>query len=225
MASLNLLVPALAGYLLLRGSNFTKFGLLRESGYHVVFRSALWGILLYVAGWFISHSMPLLEASTTQALGINEASLWSLALGFSLGFLPNIWYTALQGARRAAERKGDAIDVLVDEASQTREVVEVSLQGGKTYIGYFYESTIRKYGTTSGELVLIPLFSGYRNSDDQTLHLTTNYVGFLLGTASHGLWDEELKVVVPRSTVRWVRPFDMNLFPGPTGEDVDLQDS
>ncbi len=34
MPSLDLLVPALAGYLFLRLSNFTKFGLLRESGYH-----------------------------------------------------------------------------------------------------------------------------------------------------------------------------------------------
>ncbi len=225
MASLNLLVPALAGYLLLRGSNFSRFGLLRESGYHVVFRAALWGILLYVGGWFISSWTSLLDYSTTQDLGINEASLWSLALGGFLGWAPNIFYNALRGARRAAERKGDVIDVLVDEACKARKIVEVSLQGGKTYIGYFYESTIRKYGATTGELVLIPLFSGYRNPDDQTLHLTTNYVGFLLGSASYGPWDDDFKVVVPRSTVRWVRPFHMNLFPRSTGEDLDLQGS
>lgn len=225
MATLNLLVPALAGYLLLRGSNFSRFGLLRESGYHVVFRAALWGIVLYVGGWFISRSLPLLDECAADNLGINEASLWSLLMGGFFGWVPNIFYSALQGARRAAERKGDVIDVLVDEACKTREVVEVSLQGGKTYIGYFYESTIRKYGTTSGELVLIPLFSGYRNSDDQTLHLTTNYVGFLLGSASYRPWDDDFKVVVPRSTVRWVRPFHMHLFPRSTGENLDAQAS
>ena len=224
MASLNLLVPALAGYLLLSGSNFSRFGLLRESGYHVVFRAALWGILLYIAGWGISSWKPLFDHSATPGLELNEASLWSLALGGFLGWAPNIFYSALRGARRAAERKGDVIDVLVDEACKTREVVEVSLQGGKTYIGYFYESTIRKYGTTSGELVLIPLFSGYRNSDDQTLHLTTNYVRLLLGSASFGRWDDAFKVVAPRSTVRWVRPFNMSLFPRSMGEDLEPQD-
>ena len=47
--TLDLLVPALAGYLFLRLCNFTRFGLLRESGYHVAFGSAIVGLMLYRA--------------------------------------------------------------------------------------------------------------------------------------------------------------------------------
>ena len=43
-----LLVPALAGYLFLNSFNGTRYSLPRETGYHVVFQSAIAGVLLFL---------------------------------------------------------------------------------------------------------------------------------------------------------------------------------
>ena len=42
-----LLVPALAGYLFLKWFHGTCYSLPRETGYHVVFKSAIAGVLLF----------------------------------------------------------------------------------------------------------------------------------------------------------------------------------
>ena len=222
MRSLDLLIPALAGYLLLRLSNFTKFGLLRESGYHVVFRSALVGLLLYSAGWIVAEWLPVprfLESALDSAetrLEVSAAGVWSLFLGLFAPVLPNFVYGSEQGARRAADKKGDFVDLLVDEASRTRRTVEISLQGGKTYIGFAAESRVGKQGVDEGALVLVPLLSGYRRGEDQRLVLTTNYARLLL--AGSEMW-EDLKVAIPRADVRWARLFDSDLYSAPKGEE------
>jgi len=45
----NLLVPLLCGYGFLIFCNCTKYRILRESGYHVLFRSAIAGLLFFAA--------------------------------------------------------------------------------------------------------------------------------------------------------------------------------
>lgn len=96
--SLDVLVPALAGYLFLRYSNLTWFGLARESGYHLAFRSALVGLGFYAAGWVVAGvvSMPgFLEASSEDARGtfeIGAAALWTLVLTGALVPVSNVVY-------------------------------------------------------------------------------------------------------------------------------------
>lgn len=221
MPSLDLLVPALAGYLFLRLSNFTKFGLLRESGYHVVFRSVLMGLLLYMVGTVAAEQLPTpdglertLESAQTR-LGISAAGGWSLLLGLIAPLLPNIVYRSHHGARRAADKKGDFVDLLVDEASRTRRTVEISLRGGKTYIGYVAESRIGKQGLDEGALVLVPLLSGYRSEPKHRLVLSTSYARLLIDEPR--MW-EDLKVAIPRADVRWARLFDPYLYSAPEGE-------
>ena len=221
MPSLDLLVPALAGYLFLRLSNFTRFGLLRESGYHVVFRSALVGLLLYVAGAVAAERFPAREAlegaleSAPTPLGISAAAGWSLVLGLMASLLPNTLYRSHRGARRAADKKGDFVDLLVDEASRAKRTVEISLRGGKTYIGYVAESRVGRQGVDEGALVLVPLLSGYRSEPKHRLVLSTSYARLLMDEPR--MWDE-LKVAIPRVDVRWVRLFDPYLYSPPAGE-------
>lgn len=52
-----LLVPALAGYLLQVQLNPFRYRTLRESGHHVVFRSALTGSILVFFAQLIVHSL------------------------------------------------------------------------------------------------------------------------------------------------------------------------
>ena len=60
-----LLVPALAGYLFLSWFSATRYSLSRETGYHVVFRSAIAGVFLF----FIARLIVLLGNVLTPAIG------------------------------------------------------------------------------------------------------------------------------------------------------------
>ena len=109
---LDLLVPALAGYLFLRLCNLTRFGLLWESGYHVAFRSAIVGLLLHVAGSGVAEHVQGVPAWLEAVYGIAEdgaklepATVWSLLLGGALPWPVNVAY-GRRRANRAAERSG-----------------------------------------------------------------------------------------------------------------------
>ena len=59
-----LLVPALAGYLFLKSFNGTRYSLPRETGYHVVFQSAIAGVLLF----FMARLFVVLANTFTPAV-------------------------------------------------------------------------------------------------------------------------------------------------------------
>lgn len=226
--SLDLFVPALAGYVFLRLCNVTRFGVLRESGYHLIFRSAFVGVALYIAGWLLARQeglpallpSPLGDGSQPEGdvdnFGVSEAALWSLAVGIAAPLMVNCIYWPRFGARRAAEKIGDFVDLLIDEASGKQLTLEISLRDGKTYVGYVTESRISRYGSEGGALVLVPLFSGYRDRDTHELTFTNVYAPLLLSDEDK-YW-KDLEVAIPRSDVRWARLFDITLYRMTEGE-------
>ena len=212
--SLDLLVPALAGYLLLRNSNFTRFGLIRESGQHLVFRSALVGLLLYAAGWIIAGCLGMpdfLESARNDVrgeFGIGAPGIWTLVFA-SVLLLPNLLYRRSRAESCAMRDRGDFLGRLIEEASQAGQTIELSLRDGKVYIGYVTESRIQRHGAEGGTLVLVPVFSGYRAPDTHELVLTTGYATLLEDDEYD--WTE-LEVVIPRSEVSRARLFDIELY-------------
>ncbi len=89
-----LLLPALGGYWSLTRANCWKYGALRESGYHLVFRSACLGALLsaisYLALLPISYAEPKLGVSLADwARSPKPFTLFQVALGVGtlIGFV------------------------------------------------------------------------------------------------------------------------------------------
>lgn len=114
MPALEFFVPALAGYLLLRLTNIWKFGLRRESGYHVVFRSTLVGLALYlvaaVAGQMFPHLYSWLDlVPAWDTLRISEAAVGSLLLAVLASVPLNGWYKPLRARRRLADKKAEYV--------------------------------------------------------------------------------------------------------------------
>ena len=208
--TLDLLVPALAGYLFLRLCNFTRFGLLRESGYHVAFGSAIVGLMLYALGlgaveWrWVEHSswLEIILEGAEAHLDARPAVSWSLILGAALPWLANAVYWPGRADRAAARRVGDFVALVLDEAMRTGKSVEVSLHGGKTYIGF----VMSRPGVSQEAFRLVPLVSGYRDTDTQRLVLTTDYSKILAVTPAR----EWSAVAIPRANVRWARFFNIH---------------
>ena len=211
-----LLVPALAGYLFLSWFNATRYSLPRESGYHVVFRSAIAGVFLF----FIARLLVLLANALTPVIG----SCWKaiVPLDYSgtgavtlilAAFLPLILnrlhrFDQFGAQRKAAVAAGDQISLIIDQAILQIRFVEVSLASGKSYVGSPIQGTFGH--RDDGDVAIIPVASGYRDDKTQDLVMTTNYAPTIRGLAGHELAD--LKVAFPMRDIVSARLFDRALY-------------
>ncbi len=219
--SLDILVLALAGYLFLRYTHLTWFSAVRESGYHLVFRSALLGLGFYAAGWVLASEFGVpdfVEAlkdqrgqseQQEQQEGLElDALLWMFGVAVVTMVVCNGIYRRPRAERRAASMSEDRLARLVDEAGQAGETIELSLKDGKSYIGYVLRGPIRKYGDEEAALEVLPVLSGYRTRHTQELVLTTGYAAAIRRVEE----PRKLVVVIPRAEIRRARLFDIRLY-------------
>ena len=220
-------MPALAGYLFLSWFNATRYSLPRETGYHVVFRSAIAGVLLFfIARLFVVLADVLapaigqswkaivpLDYSGTTAITIMLAAL----LPLTLNLLPR--FDQFQAQRKAAMAAADQISLIIDQAILESRFVEVSLASGKSYVGSPIQGTFGH--RDDGDVAIIPVASGYRDNETQALVMTTNYAPAINSLPDRKL--ESLKVAFPMRDVVSARLFDHALYvtfldtqPGPS---------
>lgn len=223
-----LLVPALAGYLLQTVLYRFRYRTLRESGQHVVFRSALTGIVLAFFAQLILHIVsnyvPRLETYLCEVFGFEYSAVAVLSFFLALVIWPvcNALTDRDSAAIRAAKENGDLKGVFVTEAIATCKTVEVSLNTGKVYIGKISQSGI---GISSQfDLMITPLFSGYRNRETNELKITQFYHQIIRdmknkrqrgydqdGRERKNDWNE-LRIGISLSDVISVRFFDPMLY-------------
>ena len=211
-----LLVPALAGYLFLSWFNATRYSLPRETGYHVVFRSAIAGVFLF----FVARLFVLLANALTPAIGSSWKAIVPLdysgtaaitlilaaALPHIINRLPR--FEQFRAQREAALTAGDQISLIIDQAILQSRFVEISLTSGKSYVGSPIQGTFGH--RDDGDVAIIPVASGYRHNETQALVMTTNYAPTIDGLTGHEL--ENLKVAFPMREVISARLFDRALY-------------
>ena len=212
-----LLVPALAGYLFLGWFNGTRYSLPRETGYHVVFKSAIAGAVLFV----IARLLAMLANAVTPAL----ATCWNTIVpldysGTAAGtfllaaLLPSIFNTfprfdRFEAQQKAAEAAGDQISLIIDQAMLEGRFVELSLASGKSYVGSPIQGTFGH--RDGGDIALIPIASGYRDNDSRDLVMTTNYAPAIKDQLSERAVDD-LRVAFPMRDIASARLFDQQLY-------------
>ena len=198
-----LFVPTLAGYLFLILWNVTRYRIARESGYHLFFKSAISGTILFVAAVGINIYMGV------DKPGARDVNLVVFVLALTTPLLSNVVYRSGRAARRAVEKAGGLIELLLDEAFRKDLFVEISLRSGKAYIGSVLEPGL---GSDRSDIALIPLLSGYRDKDTQELKVTTRYSNSIPRTASElGLSLNYFRVVIPMGEVVSARIFDLDV--------------
>ena len=206
-----LLIPALSGYWLLTHWNRTRFEVERISGYHLLFRSAIAGGLLLASAYalltLLSPLWPQVSTVWTAFVPFPYAGTFVLSacIGCGLPFLLNRYDSRQEAARRAISRHGNLIEQLMAEAIERQALVQLSLKSGKVYVGLGLASALA--GPDALEISLIPLASGYRAADIQTMHLTTYYTPVLEHLPEH-LSHEDFRVVIPLTEIVSARLFD-----------------
>ncbi len=209
------LIPLLCGYWFLTHCNTTKFLSLRQSGYHLLFRSAVYGTGIWVAAYIlirIGETAQFAEhmfSAWEKLVPIEQAPLITAGIIIAT-FLPvaiNFFYEERKAAMQAARRNGDFTAILIDESIEKSLPVEITLQTGKSYVGYIAESKL-SVGSDI-DLVLIAIASGYRKAKSQELVLTTHYAG-IIGDQPKGLND--FRVVIRASELVSMRLFDFQIY-------------
>ena len=209
-----LLVPALAGYILQTQLHPYRYRTLRESGQHVVFRSALTGSVLLLLAQLsvdiVNRYIPVPVTYVNKLFGSEYTAAALLSFFFALAVWPvvNRRTTKESAAIRAAQENGELKGVFVTEAIDTFMTVEVSLNTGKVYIGMITQSGIGM--SSEFDFMITPIYSGYRDRETNELTITQFY-HHLIGRMKKHDW-EDLSIGISISDVVSVRFFYPELY-------------
>ena len=115
-----------------------------------------------------------------------------------------------KAAKRTAQRYGDLLELIISDSIERQKMVELSLQSGKSYIGYAIESSITKPGTC--DVALTPVASGYRASDTHELQITTHYAPVIQKWRGDDSSEDDIirdfRIVISREEICSARLFD-----------------
>ena len=211
-------IAVLSGYLFLIRFNFTKYRMLKESGYHVLFGSACVGVILFTLSSStltstINEHIEILEFLGNLVPTDNAATLsFTFLLGILLPFPLNLFYSAEKATKDVATHGGDIIELLINESLGRSLPIHLSLRSGKCYIGYAIKSHFT--GHRDSDVALLPVASGYRDKDTHELVITTSYSSiireFSIERAEREIND--FRIIIPRAEIVSVRYFDSRVF-------------
>lgn len=214
-----LLIPALGGYWFLMHCHRTRFAVERASGYHLFFQTAIAGGLLVVLAYMLTSLGAFLHPQGSALwtsfvpFPYSGAAVLSALLGFALPFIINYGYGQEKATKRAAERTGDFIGLLLAESMERQMAVELSLKNGKSYIGFALNTGLG--ANIESDIVLLPVSSGYRRQDTHELEITTHYAPVILEflkDPDSSLAYEDFRVIVPLAEIVSARLFDEDVY-------------
>lgn len=177
------LLPVLGGYLFLTRAYVTRYGTIRDSGYHLFFRSAAAGFVLIIVAhlllFFLGECFPSIRESWKLYLPpeYDDTAILSFVLGLVLPFLLNLFHDRKEEAERTARKRGSFIELLLADSRTRMNPVELSLRNGKSYIGFVNGFSVEGgiVRRDESDVALIPIASGYRDNDTKELIITTDY--------------------------------------------------
>ena len=176
-----LFVPLMGGYLFLTWCNSTRFLVRRQSGHHLLFRSASVGLVLLavarilevVAGDLATWPHVVDEWQRAAPFPYVGTTAVAFLLGPTAALATNLCYPESKGAMRAVRRASDYMELLFVESMRSDSLVELTLQSGKAYVGWILNASVpdpeRKF------VEMLPLASGFRAKENHKLEFTTNY--------------------------------------------------
>lgn len=79
--------------------------------------------------------------------------------------------------RHIIAKYGDALEMLVYEATNSGKEISLTMEDGKVYIGIVI-SGVKDAHAESKFITILPLKSGFRNDENRTIQITTDYSSF-----------------------------------------------
>ncbi|MFM5537005.1 hypothetical protein ACET8U_06815 [Aeromonas veronii] len=246
MATVFIAVVLVCGFIFVNLSFSKRYRYKRSDGWDAYFFVAAWGFVFVFLGWLLCSLLSVagflryisnetgftyhyfsnvISLSTEKVVDGKEVKilLWmviSIILSLLCGICSKIWMSI-------RDHKWDALakavgtnpfESMIMEASVRQFPLIVSLGSKKFYVGLVICPAL-EHGE-SEYLELTPLLSGYRNKDNLTINITTNYhqhyidSGIFSGSgASFGrLTINDFRVVIPKSEIETLSFFDIDTY-------------
>jgi len=242
MATLLLAVILVSGFLYVNLSLSTRYRYKRSNGWDAYFFVAAWGIVFFLAGGFFTFALNIsggfrwlsnalnltpdsfngmLSTTTDKSQRINEIKqiAWvviSIVLAALFGWL-NKRRTSKGDRRWDALAKAvgnNAFESLLMEASARQFPIIATLSSRKIYVGLVTCPALEN--GLSEHLEILPMLSGYRDKDDLTISITTNYHQHYLESGVIGgmsrLNIQDFRVLIPKDEVETISFFDTETY-------------
>ncbi len=235
-----LLIPGIGGFLFFSTWRKTRVQIPYLSTAELVFKAALIGIVLLVVAHVLveiaicvkHHCRPLNLFWALEGLPDNGTFLsfgGSVLLGWIAAWVLNFFVSKDEVAAqiKEARTRGNQIALLIHDSMQTRNLIEVTLSSRKVYVGFPIEFELN---ADEGDLALVPVFSGFRNPDDQELKLKAFYgeVHAQLYNSTTNMEDwhpDEFRLIVPMREIVSLRTFNSEFYDRATGLGQSIRSS
>lgn len=188
-------LPLLSGYYFLSRYIYKKYKYQRLEPQRLIFDSFIAGTVLFLLTYILRIIIFLLFPdliptiySFLYKLPIKENHLlWTFIFNFivviALTKLTNYIYKKngyfkwRKPVEKAVDDFGDEIEQLFKQAAENENLVQVTLKTNKVYVGFIEYIPPPK---ESNYLKIIPVISGYRNSETKKIVFTTDYFNSIL---------------------------------------------
>lgn len=194
-------------------------GKIRVDPASIVLRTALVGLLLLLLftsvtffpeamqSWWLNFSHPTTRQISGDELG---TSILAVLLGPVLAMAANFVYPRTVVEAHLFDRRiSNSLERLFYRATRRAKMVMLTLDDGKVYCGYI-DWIPGNPGASDAFLEIIPVFSGYRDSETKRVSLITSYAPFL-AEVDRSAWDQ-FKKVVPLERISSAGEFDPEYF-------------
>jgi len=228
------LLPLIGGYIFLANFNLTKPRTYHYSGYKLLFLSALMGV---IGDFLVSIAQAILELIPLN----NYPSLlkifsWILSL-FTIVDKPNPkevfvflflciswivlnqlpYFNSGKTLRQAIFDLGTPLEKLLLDAQINDQLVSISLKNDKVYVGFVIEPQLsfRPYSSQEGYITILPMLSGYRESETKKVNITTRYYEVIYNQellTSSAIKEKDFQMTLPEREIITVNKFDYNTF-------------
>ncbi len=216
-----LFLPLLGGFIFIKFCHFYRIQFQRFESYRLLFEAGVWGVLVAILGRLSAMALhPGLHLLTSYPLIAWAAEVYRSAAPFQyfgsailafawgpvLAYFINRSIDEVAAKDIAIDQTGDQLLSLLMDSIDQQAPVLVSLNSRKVYVGYVWESPNLK--TEMAYIVVMPVMSGYRNSDTYVVVFTTDYMP---------LWEEDgppesLTKVIPVSSIASAGRFDLDMY-------------
>lgn len=242
MATLLLAVILVSGFLYVNLSLSTRYRYKRSNGWDAYFFVAAWGIVFFLAGGLLTFILNIsggfrwlatvlnltpnsfngmLSTATDKSQRINEIKqiAW-VVISIILSVLSGLGNKL---RTKSGDRRWDALakavgnnsfESLLMEASARQFPVIATLSSRKIYVGLVTCPALEN--GLSEHLEILPMLSGYRDKDDLTISITTNYhqhyleSGIISGMSRLNIQD--FRVLIPKDEVETISFFDTETY-------------
>ena len=205
---------------MLTRSHYWKWDALRDNGYHLVFRSAFFGVVLTALSalaiapfWYrvpdswLDCAMYAGGMETPPSL-VQASAFAAVVVGLVLPYATNWLIDQDKAAGKAARERGDLIEAVLHESRERAETVEIVLCDGKTYIGYALECGTFRRDNSDPDISLLPVVSGYRTHKKKQLRIAVDYYDKVYSRTP----SVPSGIVLPLKDIRSARLFDLHLY-------------